>query len=130
METVCFSETLASTYESARHQNPKEQHRRHRRLENPKLLTHETLHAQNDKTNGSIEFEQPYPVVAADALLQIGTAVISAVLSLNDHLSQTTFPVSRNFVTSQYIFVLFGTSLSGYALLNASRTAANDLDSK
>jgi hypothetical protein len=36
----------------------------------------EPLHAQNDETNGSIEFLQPYPVVAADALLEIGTAVI------------------------------------------------------
>jgi hypothetical protein len=37
---------------------------------------HEPLHAQNDETNGNIEFLQPYPVVAADALLEIGTAVI------------------------------------------------------
>jgi hypothetical protein len=36
--------------------------------------------------------------------------------------------VSRNFVTSRFIVVLFGTSLSGYALLNASQTAANDFD--
>jgi hypothetical protein len=27
----------------------------------------------NDETNGNIEFLQPYPVVAADALLEIGT---------------------------------------------------------
>jgi hypothetical protein len=51
--------------------------------------THEHLHAQNDETNGNIEFLQPYPVVAADALFEIGTAVISAVLSLDKHLSQT-----------------------------------------
>jgi hypothetical protein len=37
-----------------------------------------------------------------------------------------TLPVSRNVVTSRCIVVLFGTSLSGYTLLNASRTAAND----
>jgi hypothetical protein len=42
--------------------------------------THEALHVQYDKTNGNIEFLQPYPVVAADALLEIGTAVISSVL--------------------------------------------------
>jgi hypothetical protein len=36
--------------------------------------------------------------------------------------------VSQNFVTSQCIVVSFGTSLSGYALLNASRTAANELE--
>jgi hypothetical protein len=32
---------------------------------------------------------QPYPVVAADSLLEIGSALISAVLSLDEHLSQT-----------------------------------------
>jgi hypothetical protein len=73
---------------------------------------------------------QPYPVVAADALLEIGTDVISAVLSLDEHLSQINTSVSRNIVTSWCIVVLLGTSLSGYALLNASRTAANDFDAK
>jgi hypothetical protein len=38
-------------------------------------------------------------------------------------------PVCRNFVTSWRI-VLFGTSLSGYTLLNASRIAANYFDGK
>jgi hypothetical protein len=47
------------------------------------------LYAQNDETNGNIEFLQPYPVVAADALLETGTALNSAVLSLDKHLSQT-----------------------------------------
>jgi hypothetical protein len=31
----------------------------------------------------------PYPVAAADALLEIGTASISADLSLDEHLSKT-----------------------------------------
>jgi hypothetical protein len=44
-------------------------------------------------------------------------AIISAVLSLNEHLSQT-LPVSQNFVTSWCTVVLFGTSLSGYTLLH------------
>jgi hypothetical protein len=43
------------------------------------------------RTNGNTEFLQPYSVVAADALLEIGTAVISAVLSADEHLSQTDF---------------------------------------
>jgi hypothetical protein len=73
---------------------------------------------------------QPYPVVAADTLLEIGTVVISAVLSLDEHLSQTNNSCVPNFVTSQCIVVLFGTSLSGHALLNASQTAANDVDAK
>jgi hypothetical protein len=38
--------------------------------------------------------------------------------------------VSRNFVTSRCVFIIFGTFLSGYALLNASRAAANDFDAK
>jgi hypothetical protein len=46
--------------------------------------THKALHAQNHEINGNIEFLQPYPTVEADALLQIGTAVISAVLSLDE----------------------------------------------
>jgi hypothetical protein len=41
------------------------------------------------KTMNQWKFLQLYPIVAADALLEIGTAVISAVLSLDDHLSQT-----------------------------------------
>jgi hypothetical protein len=44
---------------------------------------------KKDETNGNIGFLQPYSVVAADALSEIGTAVISAVLSLDEHLSQT-----------------------------------------
>jgi hypothetical protein len=38
------------------------------------------------KTNNNIEFLRPYPVVEADALPEIGTAVILAVLSLDKHL--------------------------------------------
>jgi hypothetical protein len=99
---------------------------------------------------------QKYSTVAADALLEIGTAV----MSLNMHLSQIIhfagtifskisavimlvflqcygasplstltpdmFPVSQNVVNHQHTVVLFGTSLSGYALLNASQTAVNE----
>jgi hypothetical protein len=45
-----------------------------------------TLYAQNDEIDDSTEFLQPYPVVESDTLLEIGTAVISEVLSLDDHL--------------------------------------------
>jgi hypothetical protein len=31
---------------------------------------HEPLHAQNDETDGVIEFMQPYPILAADALFE------------------------------------------------------------
>jgi hypothetical protein len=39
--------------------------------------THEPLHAQNDKTNCNIAGD---PVAAADALLDVSTGVVSAVL--------------------------------------------------
>jgi hypothetical protein len=37
------------------------------------------LHAKNDETNDNTELMQPYPVVAVDKVLEIGTTVISAV---------------------------------------------------
>jgi hypothetical protein len=63
-----------------------------------------------------IEFLQAYPIVAADALFEIGMAVIAAVLSLDEHLSLTNTSVSWNFVTSR-CFSLVSTPRSGYALL-------------
>lgn len=56
---------------------------------------HEPLHAQNGETNGSIELLQLCPVVAPDVLLEM-MAIISAILSLSEHLVQTnTFCISR-----------------------------------
>jgi hypothetical protein len=40
------------------------------------VTTHEPLEAQNDEINVNIELLQPYPVVAAGVLLEIGAAVI------------------------------------------------------
>jgi hypothetical protein len=98
-------------------------------------------------------------------------AIISSVLSLDEHLSQIIhfsgtifskisvvivlvllqsfrvphlstltdaghvsyhkhFLCPQNLVTSRCIVVLFGTSLSGYGLLNVSQTAGNNLNSK
>jgi hypothetical protein len=48
-----------------------------------------SLHSLKDETKCNIEFSQPYPVFAADALLEIGTAAFSTVLSLDEHVSQT-----------------------------------------
>jgi hypothetical protein len=83
-------------------------------------ITYEPHYAQNDKTNGSIEFLQPY-LVAADAPLEIDMAIISAVLLLHERLSQ-------NFVTSwcivSYLYLL------GYTLLNAPRILANNFDTR
>jgi hypothetical protein len=63
--------------------------------------------SQNDGTNSNIEFWQPYPIVAADALLEIGTTVISAVLSLSKHLSHTnTTPVLKLCYQSVYYCII------------------------
>jgi hypothetical protein len=70
-------------------------------------IRHETSHAQNDKTYVNVELLLLYPAVAADALLVIGTAIISAALSLEEHLSQTNTSVSRNVVNSRCT-VIFG----------------------
>jgi hypothetical protein len=87
--------------------------------------------AQNDETNRNIEFLQPYPAVAADVLLEIGTVVISAVRRSMSTCLRQKLPVSRNFVTSRCTVFLFRTSLSGYALVNALRkTAVSDFYAK
>jgi hypothetical protein len=52
-------------------------------------------HTQNHETNGSIEFLQPYPIVAADALLVNGMAVISVDLSINKHFSEIFFCILK-----------------------------------
>jgi hypothetical protein len=41
--------------------------------------THERLHAQVDEIDGSVGFVQLYSVIAADVLIGIGTALISAI---------------------------------------------------
>jgi hypothetical protein len=58
-------------------------------------MRHELLHAQNDETNGNIEFLQPYPIVTANALLEISTAIISDVSSAQLHLSKRHFLCSE-----------------------------------
>jgi hypothetical protein len=47
------------------------------------------MSAQNDETGDNIEILQAYPVVTADTLVEIGTAVISSVLLLDEHLTKT-----------------------------------------
>jgi hypothetical protein len=47
------------------------------------------------------------PVVAADALLEIGTAVISAVLPLDEHLSETNTSCAPKF-RYQSVYFLIG----------------------
>jgi hypothetical protein len=55
--------------------------------------THEPFKHKTMK-HGNAEFLQPYSVAAADGMHKIGTALISAVLSLGERLSQT-LPVPR-----------------------------------
>jgi hypothetical protein len=45
--------------------------------------------SENEETKSNIEFLQQHSVFAADGLLEINTALNSAVLSLDEHLSQT-----------------------------------------
>jgi hypothetical protein len=90
-------------------------------------ITHERLHPRNVETSDNTECSQPCPRVLSGLLLGISTAVISVALSLNEILSQT-LPVSTSVVTSLCTVVVFGTSFSGYALLNAPRRGANDFD--
>jgi hypothetical protein len=52
---------------------------------NPNYYTN-IFKPENDKTNGNIEFFQPYHVVTAEALLEIIMAILSPVLSLNENL--------------------------------------------
>jgi hypothetical protein len=55
-------------------------------IHNPHLTTaYETFHAQNDEPGGNIEFLQPYHLIVAYALLEIDYAVISDVLSFDEH---------------------------------------------
>jgi hypothetical protein len=51
-------------------------------------LTNLFLH-RTGETNVNIESLQPYPVVASDALLEVCEAVIGALRSLDEHMSQT-----------------------------------------
>jgi hypothetical protein len=90
--------------------------------------THKPLHALNE-TIGSIEFIQLWSAVAGKAPLYISMTVISAILVFVKNLSET-LSLFQNVVTNQFIVVLFDTSLSGYTLLNASRTAADSFVAK
>jgi hypothetical protein len=86
------------------------------------------LTQENKETNDNSKFLQPYPVVTTD---EIGTAVISAVLSSDKQFLRQTFPVTQDVETSRCVVDLFRISLSVvYALLNDSLTATNDLDAK
>jgi hypothetical protein len=71
----------------------------------PLTSTHETNHAQNDETNGSVGFLHQHPVVTVDVLLAIGTAVILSVSSLDEHFSGTTLSVSPQRYQSVYYCV-------------------------
>jgi hypothetical protein len=66
-----------------------ETHRTYRKLNTETNLTttHEPRHSRKNKTNDNSAYMQPYSIVASDAVLDFGTAVITDVLSLDKHLS-------------------------------------------
>lgn len=55
------------------------------------IISQEFLHAKNNQNNNKIEFLQSHSLAEADALLEIGMVIVSDILLLNKHLSQTTF---------------------------------------
>jgi hypothetical protein len=65
--------------------------------------TYKHLNAQIGETNGSIELFQSYSVVAADALFEIGMAVIYTRLSLDGDLSQTNKQTNKHFLCSEIL---------------------------
>jgi hypothetical protein len=69
---------------------------------------HEPLRAQDDETSGNIA---AFPLLAADELLEIGTAVTSVVLSLDEQLTQTNTSCVPKFCYQYVHFVLFDTCL-------------------
>jgi hypothetical protein len=50
--------------------------------------------------NEDIKFSQPYPVAAVDALFDVCTIVISAVMLLDERLAQTKLSVFRDLLAS------------------------------
>jgi hypothetical protein len=87
--------------------------------------TYERLHTQNDETTGNFEFLESCPVTVVDALSEIGTAVISAALSLDELLSQiTTSRVPKFCYQSVYCCIRYFL----VRIRTIWRTAANDLD--
>jgi hypothetical protein len=89
-----------------------------RLLQRNKKQTLQLLHTNTFKHRTTLMAVLP----AADAMLETDTAVSSSVLSLHRHFSVKHFTCPE--------MPLPVDVLSGYALLNASRTAANDRDAK
>jgi hypothetical protein len=59
-----------------------------------------TPSAKNVKTDDNIEFLQQWSAVAADTLVEIGMAVISDFLSLDEHLPAAETTARRVWVTT------------------------------
>lgn len=64
---------------------------------------YEPSYTQKDESNLFIKFLQSYSVVPANALLEIGTAVIADILSLDKYTcrQKRTLPTFRNAVISR-----------------------------
>jgi hypothetical protein len=76
MEAVRTSETSVDNH-STRQFNPEDR------------FEQEPIRSQTAEANDNAEYLQPYPVAVGDAVLEIGPAIISVVLSLDKHLSET-----------------------------------------
>jgi hypothetical protein len=92
--------------------------------------THEPLHTQNDETSGYIDLLQLYPVVAADALLEIGTAVISAIFSLDEHLLQTNTSCVPKYCYQSLFCCLIRYFLVRTSIAKCFTTPSNDFEAK
>jgi hypothetical protein len=89
---------------------------------NPNYYTWIPSHTKQNQCN--IEFLPPCPIVAADALLEIGTAVISDALSPDEHLSQTNISCVLKCYQSVYcclIRCLFVTIRTAKCFANSSK---------
>lgn len=82
--------------------------------------TYKHFHVQKNETNSNYEFLWPYPAAAANTLLEIGMAVISAVVT-NNHLSPINTSCVWNSDADWLVVASFITILSGNVLLNASQ---------
>lgn len=84
------------------------------------ISTHGHNHAQSDKTNDDVEFLQSYRVFTVDRLLEIGRAVILAVLSLDYSWSQTNTSCPDILLQAGVLLAYSVLPCHNMALLNAS----------
>jgi hypothetical protein len=75
-----------------------------------------------------IKFLWLYLILVADAVLKIFIAIVSFVLSLGEHMSQTKTIYRESFAS--LCICLIGTFLPEYVLFSSSWRVADDFDAK